>query len=160
MAQAAQNPVFEPCRAPRRILIGHHDRQGVTVVNPYEPPVTPVEPIPSTSADERTWAMIAHFSALGAFIIPLIGGVLGPLIVWLAKREQSAFVADAAKEALNFNISVLLAGAACVLLVFVFIGIPLSAALFVFWLVMTVIAGIKASEGLPYRYPVSLRLVK
>jgi uncharacterized Tic20 family protein len=160
MAQTAQHAVFDPSLAPGRILLWHHDRQEEPVVNPYEPPASPVEPIPSTSADERTWAMIAHFAALGAFIIPVIGGVLGPLIVWLAKREQSAFVADAAKEALNFNISVVLAGVACVLLVFVFIGIPLSAALFVFWLVMTVIAGIKASEGVPYRYPVSLRLVK
>jgi uncharacterized protein len=136
------------------------DKGDPVVNNPYEPPASPVEPMPTTSSDERTWAMLAHFSALGAFIIPLLGGVLGPLIIWLAKREHSAFVADAAKEALNFNISVLIAGAACVLLVFVFIGIPLSAALFVFWLVMTVIAGIKASEGVPYRYPVSLRLVK
>jgi uncharacterized Tic20 family protein len=104
--------------------------------------------------------MIAHFSALGAFIIPPIGGVIGPLIVWLAKREQSAFVAEAAKEALNFNITVLLAGVACVLLVFIFIGIPLSALLFAFWLIITVVAGIKASEGVHYRYPVALRFVK
>jgi uncharacterized Tic20 family protein len=52
--------------------------------------------------------MIAHFSALAAFIIPPIGGVIGPLIVWLAKRESSAFASEAAKEALNFNIAVLL----------------------------------------------------
>ena len=132
------------------------------MVNPYEPPASPVSdpPPPSTTADERTWAMIAHFSALGAFIIPPIGGVIGPLIVWLAKREQSAFVAEAAKEALNFNITVLLAGVACVLLVFIFIGIPLSALLFAFWLIITVVAGIKASEGVHYRYPVALRFVK
>lgn len=128
-------------------------------------PEQPANPVPETppiaaSADERTWAMIAHFAALGAFIIPVVGGIIGPLIVWLAKRDQSAFVGEAAKEALNFNISVVLAGVACVVLVFVFIGIPLSAALFAFWLIMTVIAGIKASEGVHYRYPVSLRLVK
>jgi uncharacterized protein len=115
---------------------------------------------PSLSADERTWAMVAHFSALGAFIVPPIGGVLGPLIVWLLKREQSAFVAESAKEALNFNISVLLGAVVCLLLVFVFIGILLGAVLFGFWLVMTVVAGIKASEGVHYRYPISLRIVK
>jgi uncharacterized Tic20 family protein len=119
-----------------------------------------VNPQVQPTADERTWAMIAHFSALGAFVIPVIGGIIGPLIVWLAKREHSVFVGEAAKEALNFNISVLLAGVVCMILVFVFIGIPLSVALFAFWLIMTVIAGIKASEGLHYRYPVSLRLVK
>jgi uncharacterized protein len=115
---------------------------------------------PSVSADERTWAMVAHFSALAAFIVPPIGGVLGPLVVWLVKREQSAFVAEAAKEALNFNIVVLLGALVCVLLVFVFIGILLGAVLFGFWLVMTVVAGIKASEGVHYRYPISLRIVK
>lgn len=114
----------------------------------------------SISADDRTWAMIAHFSALAAFIAPPIGGVLGPLIVWLAKREHSAFASEAAKEAMNFNIAVLLGYLVCALLVFVFIGFLLAAALFFFWLVMTVVAGIKASEGVHYRYPVSLRIVK
>jgi uncharacterized Tic20 family protein len=104
--------------------------------------------------------MIAHFSALAAFILPPIGGVLGPLIVWLAKRETSAFASEAAKEALNFNIAVLLGYLVCALLVFVFIGFLLAAALFVFWLVLTVVAGIRASEGLHYRYPISLRIVK
>lgn len=115
---------------------------------------------PSISSDDRTWAMIAHFSALAAFILPPIGGVLGPLIVWLAKRETSAFASEAAKEALNFNIAVLLGYLVCALLVFVFIGFLLAAALFVFWLVLTVVAGIRASEGLHYRYPISLRIVK
>lgn len=115
---------------------------------------------PTVSADERTWAMIAHFSALAAFIVPPVGCVLGPLLVWLLKREHSAFVTEAAKEAMNFNILVLVGSVICVLLVFVFIGFLLLAALFVFWLVMTVVAGIKASEGVHYKYPVSLRLVK
>jgi uncharacterized protein len=115
---------------------------------------------PSVTADERQWAMIAHFAALAAFIVPPIGGVLGPLVVWLVKREQSAFVAEAAKEAINFNIIVLLGACVCAMLVIVFIGILLGVALFGFWLVMTVVAGIKASEGVHYRYPVSLRILK
>jgi uncharacterized Tic20 family protein len=115
---------------------------------------------PSLSADERQWAMIAHFAALAAFIVPPIGGVLGPLVVWLVKREQSAFVAEAGKEAINFNIIVLLGAFVCAMLVIVFIGILLGVALFGFWLVMTVVAGIKASEGVHYRYPVSLRILK
>jgi uncharacterized protein len=115
---------------------------------------------PSVSANERTWAMAAHFSALAFFIVPFGGNVLGPLVVWLMKREQSAFVAEAAKEALNFNIVVVLGYVVCGLLVFVFIGILLGVALFGFWLVMTVIAAIKASEGVHYRYPITLRIVK
>jgi uncharacterized Tic20 family protein len=110
--------------------------------------------------DEKTWGMLAHIAAFTGFLIPTLGCVIGPLIVWLVKRDQSAFVADQGKEALNFNISVLLAGIVCGILVWVFIGILLGVALFFFWLAMTIIAGIKASEGVRYRYPFTLRLVK
>src|ERR1700722_11705272 len=98
----------------------------------------------STTADERTWGMLAHLSAFSCFLIPPLGVVVGPLIVWLIKRDQSAFVADQGKEALNFNLSVFLALIACGVLVFVFIGILLGVALFIFWMTMTIIAAIKA----------------
>lgn len=110
--------------------------------------------------DDRTWGMIAHFSALAMLLLWFVGGILGPLVVWVIKKDQSAFAAEAAKEALNFNITVALGFAVCGFLVVVFIGFLLGAALFIFWLVMTIIAGIKASEGVQYRYPISLRLVK
>ena len=109
---------------------------------------------------ERTWGMLAHLSALAGLVLPLAGIVIGPLVVWLARRDESEFVAGHAKEALNFNISVLLGALACMLLMLVFIGFLLGTALFIAWLVMTLIAAIKASEGHPYRYPFSLRLVK
>lgn len=109
--------------------------------------------------DERTWGMLAHLLAFAFFICPL-GNVIGPLIVWLVKRDQMPFVDDQGKEALNFNISVVLAAVVCGALVFVLIGILLGVALFIFWLSMTIIAGIKAGEGVRYRYPFTLRLVK
>ena len=109
--------------------------------------------------DERTWGMLAHLTAFAGFIVPL-GFIIGPLVVWLIKRDQSAFVADQGKEALNFNISVLLGIAVCGALVWILIGILLGVALFVFWMAVTIIAGIKASEGIRYRYPYALRLVK
>jgi uncharacterized Tic20 family protein len=109
--------------------------------------------------DERTWAMLAHLAAFAFFICPL-GNVIGPLIVWLVKREQSEFIADQGREALNFNISVTLAALACGVLVLVFIGILLGVALFIAWLAMTIVAGIRAGEGVRYRYPFALRLVK
>ena len=109
--------------------------------------------------DERTWGMLAHLTAFAGFIVPL-GFIFGPLVVWLIKRDQSAFVADQGKEALNFNISVLLGIAVCGALVWILIGILLGVALFVFWMAVTIIAGIKASEGIRYRYPYALRLVK
>jgi uncharacterized Tic20 family protein len=109
--------------------------------------------------EERNWGMLAHLSAFAGLLLPL-GNILGPLLIWLTRRERSAFVADQAKEALNFNISVLLGAALCIALVFVFIGILLGVALFVYWLAMTIVAGIKSAEGIAYRYPFSLRLVK
>jgi uncharacterized Tic20 family protein len=114
---------------------------------------------PLTQAD-RTWGMIAHLAALAGLFAPVAGNIIGPLVVWLAKRDQSAFVAEQAKEALNFNISVALGFLVCALFVLIFIGFLLGAALYVLWLVMTIIAAIKASEGVHYRYPFALRLIK
>ena len=118
----------------------------------------PVAGVPTQ--DERTWGMLAHIAAFALFLVPLLGSVIGPLIVWLIKRDQSAFVADQGKEALNFNISVLLAAIVCIALAWILIGILLGVALFFYWLAMTIVAGIKASEGVRYRYPFTLRLIK
>jgi uncharacterized protein len=123
-------------------------------------PNSTAAPGTAPSENERTWGMLAHLSALAGLVLPLIGIVLGPLLVWLARRDESEFVAAHAKEALNFNISVLIGALACMLLMLVFIGFLLGTALFIAWLVMTLVAAIKASEGHLYRYPFSLRLVK
>jgi len=108
---------------------------------------------------ERVWAMLAHLSALAGLVIPFVGNVLGPAAVAMTRHDESAFVNAHLREALNFNITVTLAAVVCTLLALVFIGLLLGAALFIAWLVLTLIAAIKASEGAPYRYPVSLRLL-
>jgi len=121
---------------------------------------TPSSAPPALTQEDRNWGMIAHFSAFAAFIAPFLGGVLGPLIVWLVKRDHSAFAAECAKEALNFNITVAIGFLICGLLAIVFIGIPLMVALGIAWLVLTIIAGVRAGEGVLYRYPATLRFVK
>lgn len=118
--------------------------------------VTPTTPTP----EERNWAVLCHLSALLGFVIWGLGIVLGPLIVWLIRKDTMPFVNDQGREALNFQITVLLAGIVCSALVFVLIGIPLLAALGIADLVFIIIAAIKASEGVGYRYPLSLRLIK
>ena len=123
-------------------------------------PDSPATSGSTPTENERTWGMLAHLSALAGLVLPLIGIVLGPLAVWLTRRDESRFVGEHAKEALNFNISVLLGAIACMLLTLVFVGFLLGTALFIFWIVMTLVAAIKASEGHIYRYPFSLRLVK
>jgi uncharacterized Tic20 family protein len=115
--------------------------------------------------DERTWALLGHLSAFSAFITGL-GCVLGPLIVWLVKRDTLPFAADQAREALNFNITMLIAGAALILFTIVTFGIgallavPLGFVLFFYWLVFTIIAAVNANNGVRYRYPLTLRLVQ
>lgn len=117
------------------------------------------------TSDERTWAMFGHLSAFSAFLTG-IGMVIGPLIVWLVKRDTMPFVADQAKEALNFNITVLLVGVALMLLVILTFGIgllivwPVGAVVFVAWVVLTIIATVNANNGTYYRYPFTLRLIK
>lgn len=110
--------------------------------------------------NERTWGMLAHLAAFAGLVLPLVGNILGPLLVWYSWRERSTFVGEQALESLNFNISVTIGALVCGLLTLVFLGFLLGAALSVAWLALTLIAAIRASEGVSYRYPFSLRLVK
>ena len=138
---------------------------------PPEGPVPPQAPPPPTSPpptdpaqaglpvpEERQWAMFAHLSALIGLVIPL-GSILGPLVIWLIKKDTMPLVNDQGKEALNFNITVAIAAIVGWILCFVLIGFLVLAALFVAWLVFVIIATIKANEGVAYRYPFTLRLV-
>ena len=109
--------------------------------------------------DERLWATLSHLGVIAGFIIPF-GNIIAPLVIWLVQREKSAYVDEHAKEALNFQITVTIAAIACFILIFVFIGILLLAALGIFSLVVSIIAAIKANQGESYTYPVSLQLVK
>lgn len=112
------------------------------------------------SQDERTWGMLSHLAAFAGLVVPFAGAILGPLLVRVAWRDRSPFVAGHAREALNFNLSVVLACVVCWLLTFVFIGILLGVAVFCGWIALTILAAVRASEGLPYRYPLTLRLVR
>lgn len=113
----------------------------------------------TASKDERNLAMFAHLSALAGLIFPPGGNVIAPLIVWLTQREKSAFVADQSLEALNFNITVLLAEIACAFLFIVGIGVLLGIVVAIAWLVGTILGAVKASEGQRYRHRFTLRLV-
>ena len=125
---------------------------------PPQPPVSP------TVSDERTWAMLGHLAAFSAFITG-IGCVLGPLLVWLIKRDTLPFAGEQAKDALNFNITCIIAGVALSIFAMITLGIgliiviPLGFVLFAGWLVLTIVAAVKANAGEHYRYPFTLRLV-
>ncbi len=124
-----------------------------------------------TNSEERGWAMAAHLCGLlwvlgsGSLIFLPFGGlvlftVLGPVIILLAKGDSMPFVAAQAKESLNFQITVWLLGLLFALLALVLVGFVLLWILGIVNLVLVVIAAIRVSDGTPYRYPFSWRLVK
>jgi hypothetical protein len=110
-------------------------------------------------SDASNWGMFAHLSALIGFIIPF-GSIIGPLVIWLTKGKEMAFVEVEAKEALNFQITMAIAFVISWLLAFILIGFLLMAVLAIADLVLVIIAAVTTSKGQPYRYPFALRLVK
>ena len=124
-----------------------------------QPPVSP--PAPSAAShEERTWAMFCHLAGLCGYVVPL-GNALGPLVLWLIKREEFPLVNDQGKEALNFQLTMLIAGLICIPLVFACgIGIVLGGIVAVFDLVFIILATIKANAGVAYRYPVCIRFIR
>ncbi len=109
--------------------------------------------------DENMWAMFCHLASFAGLVIPLIGIFLGPLVVWLLKRDEYPLVADQGKEAVNFNISMTIYYIISGVLIFVVIGLPIMFCLFIFHLIVTIIAMVKASEGVKFRYPMAIRLI-
>ncbi len=111
------------------------------------------------SKEERTWGMVCHLAALAGYLFPF-GNIIGPLIVWLIKKEEMPFVADQGKESLNFQITMAILAAICIVLIFVVVPFFLLIALGILNLILVVIAAIKANDGVIYRYPFALRLIK
>jgi uncharacterized Tic20 family protein len=114
--------------------------------------------ISSPGKDERSWAMICHLSTLAGFVIPF-GNIIGPLVTWIIKKDEFPLVDDQGKEAINFQISMTIYIIASIILIFLLVGIPLLIALGLFDLIVTVIAAIKANEGIKFRYPLCIRFI-
>ena len=113
-------------------------------------------PLPPASADssDKALMILCHLSAIIG-----VGFVL-PFVVWLAKKNDPDLVADHAKEALNFHLSLLFYVICCIPLVFILVGIPVLLGIGVASFVLAIIAAIRASDGILYRYPLTIRLVK
>src|SRR5919108_1913165 len=116
-------------------------------------------PPPSTSSEIRTWCVLCHASALLGLFFHFLGHLLGPLIVWLIKRDASPEIDANGKESLNFQISMLIYDAIAAILCIILIGIPILIALWVLNTVLVVIASVKAGQGKFYRYPFTIRLI-
>lgn len=141
-----------------------------------EPPVNP-EPAPNTeqpvnfqaervskevNKDARMWSMFCHLGGLAALlpILPVIGGIIAPLIIWQIKKDEHPFVNEQGKEAVNFQISILIYELVAGLLVLACVGAFLLFAVMIFNIIFLVIAAIKANDGFHYRYPLCIRFIK
>lgn len=116
------------------------------------------------SAESRHWAVGAHLSALIALVTGL-PSLVGPLVVWLIKREGDAFVEAHAREALNFNLSLLVYVVVAIGAIVASLGLavlvllPLALVAFVGWLVVIMVAAGRAGNGQLYRYPLTIRFI-
>jgi uncharacterized protein len=116
-----------------------------------EPPTLPATPIPTQ--DEKNLALIMHVLSLVGF------SLIGPLIVWLVKKDESAFIDAQGRELLNFQISFLIYAIVCIPLCFVLIGIPLLIVVGIASFILTIIGLVKATEGKIYRFPVTIKML-
>ncbi len=126
-----------------------------------------METLPETRRDARTWTVLCHASALVGFFVPAVGHIIGPLVIWLLKRDQFPEVDEHGKESINFQLSMLIyavaLGIICGLLIFVLVGfllLPLFGLIHLLDVVLVIVASIQANDGKLYRYPMTIRLIK
>ena len=108
---------------------------------------------------ERNWAMLCHLSAFATFFFPF-GGVIGPLICWLSRKDESEWVNMNGKNSLNFQLSILLYIVLAIPLCLILIGIPIIIILSTLKVICIIIASIKAPKGELFEYPLSIPFVQ
>ena len=125
---------------------------------PTPPPVGGVAP--AVFSNVRNWNILCHASALLGVLLHFPGHLLGPLIVWLAKRDDSPEIDAHGKESLNFQISMLIYNVIAAVFCLVLIGFAFLAVLWVLNAVFVIVASIQASDGKFYRYPITIRFIQ
>lgn len=108
---------------------------------------------------ERNWSMLCHLSAFAGFFFPF-GGIIGPLICWLSRRDDSAWVNINGKNSLNFQLSMLLYIVLAIPLCFIILGIPIIIALGTMKVICIIIASVKAAKGELFRYPMAIPFIQ
>ena len=108
---------------------------------------------PLSDSDQHLWAVLSHIG--GVFVSFLV-----PLIVWLVFKDRGAFVEDQSKEALNFQITLAIVYVVGFVTLIILVGVVILIAAFICAIVFGIIAGVQSSQGVPYRYPVSIRFIK
>lgn len=103
--------------------------------------------------------MFCHLSAFAGYFFPF-GGIIGPIICWISRKDESEWVNVNGKASLNFQLSMLLYTVLLIPLCFIIVGIPLIVALVVLEFVCIIMASIRASKGEGYKYPISIPFVQ
>lgn len=103
--------------------------------------------------------MLCHLLAFAGLIVPF-GTIIGPLILWLVKKDQDPYVDEQGKEVVNFQISMAIYTIVSIILIFAVIGALLLPIVLLANLILTIIGAVKASKGEPWQYPVTIRMVK
>lgn len=116
-------------------------------------------PATDIAPEVRTWAMFAHLAALLAYVGIPFGHIFGPLVIWLAKKDDDAFISTHARESLNFQISMTIYFIISFVLMFVVIGFVLIFILFALHIALTVLAALRANDGQFYKYPFTIRFI-
>ena len=111
------------------------------------------------SEPERNWAMLSHLSAFAGFFFPF-GGIIGPLICWLSRKDESEWVNINGRNALNFQLSMLLYMVLVLPLIFIIIGIPIIAFLATMKVICIIIGSVKASRGEYFKYPLVIPFIQ
>ena len=117
------------------------------------------EEVKTLSESERNWALLCHLSAFAMFFFPF-GGVIGPLICWLSRKDESAWVDVNGKASMNFQLSVLLYIVLTIPLLFIIVGIPIIMFLVTLRIVCIIIASVKSSKGEKFKYPLSIPFIQ
>ncbi|MFB3894144.1 MAG: DUF4870 domain-containing protein [Phycisphaerae bacterium] len=126
---------------------------GVTNPPPAPPPGAVPPPEIEQNKEARTMGMLCH-------LLGILTGFVGPLIIWLIKKDQSPFVSDQGKEALNFQITLVFAYIIGGVTACFFIGIFITLAAWICSIIFSIIGCMKANQGIRYRYPFAIRLIK
>lgn len=124
---------------------------------PSENPYVATPPQPMGPADEKLWATLVHLSPLVASIVGL--PFLGPLVIYLVLRDRGPYVRWHSAQALNFQLTLIIAYVVSAVLIIVIIGIPLLIAVAIAALVFQILAAVAANRGEYYRYPATIQFV-
>ncbi len=124
------------------------------------PSVDPAAPQPEPSKPSHTLGTVCHLLGLCGYLGVPLGNVLGPLVLWLVKKEEDAFLRETGKHVLNFQISMAIYLVVASLAIFLVIGFVLVPVVLIVGIVYTIIGAIKSSEGEIYQYPLTIRFLR